>query len=77
MAIDGRKPERSILAAGATFDRAPARRTTPDAGICKVGLWPHGISHSRWTFTVAAWLLRSHGSSEVFPLALAFTGHEK
>jgi ATP-dependent DNA helicase RecQ len=29
---------------------------------------------SRWTFTVAAWLLRSHGSGEVFPLALAVTG---
>lgn len=32
---------------------------------------------SRWTLTVSAWLLRSQGSSEVFPLALALTGHEK
>ena len=32
---------------------------------------------SRWTLTVAAWLLRSHGSGEVWPLALALTGHEK
>jgi ATP-dependent DNA helicase RecQ len=32
---------------------------------------------SRWTLTVATWLLRSHGSGEVFPLALALTGHEK
>ncbi len=32
---------------------------------------------SRWTMTVAAWLLRSHGSGEVFPLALALTGHER
>lgn len=32
---------------------------------------------SRWTLTVAAWLLRSHGSGQVFPLALALTGHEK
>jgi ATP-dependent DNA helicase RecQ len=31
---------------------------------------------SRWTFTVAAWLLHSAGSAEVWPLALAFTGHE-
>jgi ATP-dependent DNA helicase RecQ len=31
---------------------------------------------SRWTLTVAAWLLRSHGSGEVFPLALALTGYE-
>jgi len=29
---------------------------------------------SRWTFTVAAWLLRSHGSGEVWPLALALAG---
>ena len=32
---------------------------------------------SRWTLTVAAWLLRSHGSGEVLPLALALAGHEK
>jgi len=29
---------------------------------------------SRWTFTVAAWLLRSNGAGPVFPLALAMTG---
>jgi len=29
---------------------------------------------SRWTLTVAAWLLRKQGSGEVFPLALARTG---
>jgi ATP-dependent DNA helicase RecQ len=29
---------------------------------------------SRWTMTVAAWLLRSHGSSEVYPMALATMG---
>jgi len=28
---------------------------------------------SGWTLTVGAWLLRSHGSGEVFPLALALT----
>lgn len=32
---------------------------------------------SRWTLTVGAWLLRSHGCGEVWPLALAFTGHHK
>lgn len=32
---------------------------------------------SRWTFTVAAWLLRSHGSGDVLPLALALTGRER
>ena len=30
---------------------------------------------SRWTMTVAAWLLRRTGSGQVFPLALALTGH--
>ena len=29
---------------------------------------------SRWTFTVASWLLRANGSGQVFPLALAMTG---
>lgn len=29
---------------------------------------------SRWTLTVAAWLLRSHGSREVWPLVLAQAG---
>lgn len=32
---------------------------------------------SRWTMTVAAWLLRRHGAGEVWPLALAFTGHQR
>ena len=29
------------------------------------------IVGSRWTFTVAAWLLHRHGSGEVWPLALS------
>lgn len=33
------------------------------------------IVNSRWTFAVATWLLISHGSEEVWPLALASTGH--
>jgi ATP-dependent DNA helicase RecQ len=31
---------------------------------------------SRWTITIAAWLLRSKGSGEVYPLALGLTGHD-
>ena len=31
---------------------------------------------SRWTITVATFLLRSNSSGEVFPLALAYTGHD-
>jgi ATP-dependent DNA helicase RecQ len=43
--------------------------------------WPAGpvllvddMADSRWTLTVAAWLLRSRGAGEVFPLALALAG---
>jgi len=32
------------------------------------------LVNSRWTMTMAAWLLREGGSGEVFPLALATTG---
>jgi ATP-dependent DNA helicase RecQ len=32
---------------------------------------------SRWTLTVAAWLLRKHGSGEVWPLALSQTGQDQ
>ncbi|MDZ4701771.1 MAG: DEAD/DEAH box helicase [Rhodothermales bacterium] len=31
---------------------------------------------SRWTFTLASWLLRQNGSGEVWPLALAKTGKD-
>jgi len=30
---------------------------------------------SRWTMTVAAWLLRTYGAGEVWPVALAITGN--
>lgn len=32
---------------------------------------------SRWTLTVAAWLLRKSGSGEVWPMALSQTGHDE
>ena len=32
---------------------------------------------SRWTFTIGAWLLRSSGSGEVFPVALSQTGSDE
>ncbi len=44
--------------------------TLPDGALLLVD----DMMDSRWTFTVAAWLLRSHGSGEVWPLALAQTG---
>lgn len=35
------------------------------------------IVNSRWTLTVAAWLLRMGGSGEVLPMALSQTGHDE
>jgi ATP-dependent DNA helicase RecQ len=32
---------------------------------------------SRWTLTVATWLLRTSGSGEVWPMALSLTGHDQ
>ena len=32
---------------------------------------------SRWTLTVAAWLLRTAGSGDVHPMALSQTGHDE
>ncbi|MBI6656629.1 RecQ family ATP-dependent DNA helicase [Pseudomonas carnis] len=35
------------------------------------------IVNSRWTLTVAAWLLREAGCDEVWPVALSLTGHDE
>lgn len=32
---------------------------------------------SRWTLTIAAWLLRSNGSGEVWPMVLSVTGQDE
>jgi len=34
------------------------------------------VVDSCWTMTIAAWLLRKHGTESVLPLALALTGNE-
>lgn len=34
------------------------------------------IVDSRWTLTVAAWLLRQHGKGEVWPFALSQAGKD-
>jgi ATP-dependent DNA helicase RecQ len=59
-----------------------ARNVDGSLKICKEPL-PTGpvllvddLVDSRWTLTVGAWLLRSHGAAEVFPLALALAGRE-
>ena len=49
---------------------ALTNETLPDGALLLVD----DMVDSRWTFTVAAWLLRSYGSGEIWPLALAQTG---
>lgn len=34
------------------------------------------IVNSRWTLTVASWLLRQNGSGEILPVVLSYTGYE-
>jgi len=55
-----------------------------DGALAIVGEVPDGpvllvddMVDSRWTLTVAAWLLRQQGSGPVFPLALARTGGDE
>ena len=59
-----------------------ARNVDGALGLNGVAI-PHGAAlliddmvDSRWTLTVAAWLLRQHGAGEVYPVALAQTGHD-
>ena len=44
---------------------------------CGAVLLVDDMIDSRWTMTVAAWLLRESGSGEVWPMALSQAGHDK
>jgi len=70
------RPEQKIMANSVQQARnidgslAIDARTLPRAPVLLVD----DMVDSRWTITVAAWLLRKHGCGEVWPLALALTG---
>jgi len=70
------RPEQKTMAnsiqQARNIDGALALRTR--AIPCGSVLLIDDMVDSRWTMTVATWLLRSNGSGEVFPLALALTG---
>lgn len=75
---DGR-PEQKLMA----NDTQQARNVDGSLSIARQPL-PSGpvlliddMVDSGWTITVAAMALRSHGSGEVWPLALALTGHQR
>ena len=69
------RPEQKTMANGIQQARnidsslALTDEALPDGALLLVD----DMVDSRWTFTIAAWLLRSHGSDEVWPLALAQT----
>ncbi len=54
-----------------TFSRDLAK-TTPNLGSHV--LLVDDLVDTRWTLSIASWLLRSNGSGPVFPLALAYIG---
>jgi len=75
----GHRPEQKTMANSVqqarNIDGSLAINT--DAILTAPVLLVDDMVDSRWTLTVAAWLLRSNGAGKVWPLALALTGHEK
>ena len=73
------RPEQKTMANSAQQARnidgslAIARRSVASGPVLLVD----DMVDSRWTLTVAAWLLRTSGSGEVWPLALALAGHDQ
>jgi ATP-dependent DNA helicase RecQ len=78
LAKTGARPEQKTMANSIQ----QARNIDGSLGIVSTHI-PNGpvllvddMVDSRWTITVASYLLRKHGSGPVWPLALAQTGHE-
>ncbi len=73
------RPEQKTMANSTQQARNIDGSLRVSAGVLPTGpvLLVDDMVDSRWTFTVAAWLLRSHGSGDVWPLALAQTGHDQ
>lgn len=73
------RPEQKTMANSAQQARnvdgslAIPSRTLPAGPVLLVD----DMVDSRWSLTVASWLLRTHGSGPVWPFALAETGHDE
>ncbi len=81
MAKTGERPEQKTMVNSAqqarNLDGALAiPQPLPAAALGQPCLLVDDMVDSRWTLTVAAWLLREHGSGPVWPLALALAGHD-
>lgn len=73
------RPEQKMMANSIQQARNVDGSLAVRAGTVRAGpvLLVDDMVDSRWTLTVGAWLLRSHGSGPVFPLALALTAHKE
>lgn len=71
------RPEQKMMANGIQQARNVDGSLAVMPGTLPAGpiLLVDDMVDSRWTLTVAAWLLTSHGSGPVYPLALASTSH--
>jgi ATP-dependent DNA helicase RecQ len=71
------RPEQKTMANGTQQARNLDGSLAVDAHALQSGpvLLIDDIVDSRWTMTVCAWLLCSHGSGEVWPFSLALTGY--
>lgn len=73
------RPEQKTMANGTQQARnidgslALANQPFPNGPVLLVD----DMVDSRWTLTVAGWLLRGSGSGEVWPIALSLTGHDQ
>jgi ATP-dependent DNA helicase RecQ len=70
--LHGAEPQRAMQNSAQQLGNAHAKLAIDGAAV-RPGpvLLVDDIVDSRWTLTVAGWLLRAHGSGEVHPFALA------
>jgi ATP-dependent DNA helicase RecQ len=73
------RPEQKTMANSAQQARNIDGTLAVQAEVLPAGpvLLVDDMVDSRWTLTMAAWLLRSRNSGPVFPFALAMTGHSE
>jgi ATP-dependent DNA helicase RecQ len=73
------RPEQKSMANGTQQARNVDGSLKMSKGQLNVGgaLLVDDLIDSRWTMTVAGWLLRTHGSGPVFPVALSYAGRGK
>jgi ATP-dependent DNA helicase RecQ len=79
LAKTGTRPEQKTMANGAQQAHNIDGSLALGAGPIPRGpvLLVDDMVDSRWTLTVSAWLLRTGGSGEVWPVAISQAGHDQ